>query len=248
MIPAIPRPITLVVLAATAAIPFFVWRVFAARTSRRVSIGLAVFVFGWFALSLLLAPPPASLLARERFYLTPLIPFLAVGALVLAAAALLLSRGAREAVRTASLPAIVALQFYRALGVVFVVLYGLGQLPGHFALPAGWGDIFVGLTAPLVALALARRLRGARGIALAWNAFGLLDLVVAVGMGTGFLAPFLAPELGARVPPVAGMGIFPLILIPTFAVPLSVILHLIAIGRLLLERRARSHLVPNPAR
>ena len=100
--PDIPRPITLVVLAANAAIPFFVWRVFAARASRRVSIGLAVFVFGWFALSLLLAPPPASLLARERFYLTPLIPFFAVGSLVVAAAALLLSHGAREAVRTAS--------------------------------------------------------------------------------------------------------------------------------------------------
>jgi hypothetical protein len=233
MIPHIPWPITLLIVAATAAIPFVVWRVFAARASRRVSIGVAVFVFGWFASSLLLAPAPASVLQRDPFSLTLLIPFFGVTSFAITAGALLLSRQVRDAVAAASLPAITAIQLYRVLGAVFVVLYGLGQLPGHFALPAGWGDIFIGITAPLVALGLSRRVRGARAVALAWNAFGLLDLAVAFGMGTGILAPYLAPELGAQVPPAAGMGVFPLILIPTFAVPMSLILHGIAVARLL---------------
>jgi hypothetical protein len=83
-----------------------------------------------------------------------------------------------------------------------------------------------------VALLLVRNVRGSRPLALAWNGFGLLDLVVAVGMGTGYLSPFLAPELGPRVPPASAMGVFPLILVPTFAVPISVLLHLIALTRL----------------
>lgn len=103
------------------------------------------------------------------------------------------------------------------------------RLPAHFALPAGWGDILVGLTAPLVALGLARGIRGGRTLAISWNVFGLLDLAVAVGMGTGFLAPLLAPDLGPRVPPALAMGVFPMILVPLFAVPMSVLLHLLAL-------------------
>jgi len=67
---------------------------------------------------------------------------------------------------------------------------------------------------------------------VSWNVVGLVDLVVAVGMGTGFLAPFFVPELGSRVPPAAAMGVFPPILVPTFAVPVLVLLHLLALARL----------------
>jgi hypothetical protein len=46
---------------------------------------------------------------------------------------------------------IVGVQLYRALGLMFLVLYAVGRLPGAFALPAGIGDVIVGLVAPLVA-------------------------------------------------------------------------------------------------
>ena len=133
----------------------------------------------------------------------------------------------RRALKGASLPALHGVQVYRTVGVVFVILLAQGQLPAHFAFPAGWGDIAIGLAAPFVALALARGVRGAVPLAVGWNALGLLDLVVAVGMGTGFLAPYLAPELGGRVPPAAAMGVLPMILVPAFAVPISVLLHLL---------------------
>ena len=51
---------------------------------------------------------------------------------------------------------LVGVQLYRALGVIFLILYATGKLPGLFAWPAGVGDIAIGLLAPIVALAYAR--------------------------------------------------------------------------------------------
>jgi len=51
---------------------------------------------------------------------------------------------------------LVAFQFYRVLGVTFLVLYAAGQLPGILALPAGWGDVMVDLTALMVGARAAR--------------------------------------------------------------------------------------------
>jgi hypothetical protein len=55
-----------------------------------------------------------------------------------------------------------------------------------------------------------------------WNLLGILDLVVAVGMGalsSGFL-----PGLGGNVT-TAAMAQLPLVLIPAYRVPLFVMLH-----------------------
>ena len=63
---------------------------------------------------------------------------------------------------------LVGVQLYRALGVIFLILYASGKLPGLFAWPAGVGDIAVGLLAPVVGLAYARapRERGRPGLGL----------------------------------------------------------------------------------
>ena len=60
--------------------------------------------------------------------------------------------------------------------------------------------------------------------------FGLLDLVVA--LGTGFLtspSPFQLLSLAA---PNTLVSAFPLVLIPVFAVPLSVLLHVASLMKL----------------
>ena len=244
MPPTIPWYLTLITLATDFAIVVALWRIFGAAaarsglppgTQRRVRLGIGLFVGAWLALVLLLAPSPASLVERDRFFLSPLIPLFAALGPALALLAILLSPSVRRVVAAASLPAMIGLQFYRTIGVVFLILLGLGQVPAHFALPAGWGDIAIGAAAPLVALALMRRIPGARALAIGWNVLGLLDLVVAVGMGTGLLATLLAPGPGARVPPVPVMGAFPMILVPAFVVPVSVVLHLLALGRLVRE-------------
>jgi hypothetical protein len=123
---------------------------------------------------------------------------------------------------------IVAVQLYRALGVIFLILYTTDKLPGLFTWPAGVGDIIVGLLAPIVALAYARDARRNAGLVTAWNVLGILDLVVAVT--TGFITSPSA--LFSYEPPNELIAIFPLVLIPVYLVPLSVLLHLASLAKL----------------
>ena len=55
------------------------------------------------------------------------------------------------------LPALIGLQTFRIVGVIFIVAWLGGTLPGGFALPAGIGDVAIGLAAPFVATAVADR-------------------------------------------------------------------------------------------
>ena len=66
--------------------------------------------------------------------------------------------------------------------------------------------------------------------------------------GPGARGPVVSPPgLGARVPPAAAMGVFPMILIPTFAVPVSVLLHVVALRGLVRKVRVVGGLVSRPA-
>lgn len=246
MIPHIPWYLTLTVLVTAPAVTFAVWRILTAHASASVRVGVGTALAAWLGLAIVLAPAPGSLAGQDPFALTPLIPIFALGSFAAALAGVRWSPALREAVATASLPGVIGVQVYRVVGAVFVILLAQGQLPAHFAQPAGWGDVAVGLAAVPVALALTG-MAGGRALAIAWNLFGLLDLIVAVGMGTGRLAPYLMPELGSRVPAAAAMGAFPLILIPTFLVPLSVILHVIALARLRRAAPSGRRLVASPA-
>lgn len=120
-------------------------------------------------------------------------------------------------------------QTWRIGGVVFLILHTQGILPGVFALPAGWGDIAVGATAPFVAWAISTPRGLPKLVFVTWNLLGTLDLIIAVSLGIlasasplGILAGEATTEL---------MGKFPLSMIPTFFVPLLIIFHLIALGR-----------------
>ena len=114
-------------------------------------------------------------------------------------------------------------QSWRIAGFTFLALAAYGILPVLFARSAGWGDIFVGATAPLVALGLATP--GHRKSFILWQLLGIADLVTAVTLGT--LAGVLDPHgIGA-----GAMNVLPMSLIPTFAVPLFLILHIICIAQ-----------------
>ena len=112
---------------------------------------------------------------------------------------------------------LVGLQVYRVFGSVFLTGWLAGNLPVIPAVPAGAGDTLVGLLALPVALLLASQARGARGVAVAWNVLGILDLVDAVTLG--------ALTTACALP-------YPLVLIPAFAVPLSVMLHAVSLRQL----------------
>jgi hypothetical protein len=125
---------------------------------------------------------------------------------------------------------IVGVQLYRVLGLIFLVLYASGKLPGLFAWPAGAGDIAVGLLAPIVAGLYAAAPQRYTGSVWAWNVFGIADLAVAVG--TGFLTSPSPLQLFAFANPNEIISAFPLVLVPVYLVPLSVLLHLASLAKL----------------
>ncbi len=120
-------------------------------------------------------------------------------------------------------------QAWRIAGFVFLVLYSYRILPGSFALPAGWGDIFIGATALTVAMKLANP--NHRTVFVIWQILGITDLVLAITSGA--VARFLNPQafVNPDVVNTAPMTVLPLSLIPTFAVPLLLILHIICIAQ-----------------
>src|SRR5262252_1508784 len=85
----------------------------------------------------------------------PAIPLAVI--LPLAVALPLLLRSANIAAALDAIPAswLVGLQVYRVLGAVFLARWAAGQLPAEFALPAGTGDVLVGLLALPAALYVA---------------------------------------------------------------------------------------------
>jgi hypothetical protein len=129
----------------------------------------------------------------------------------------------------------------RVVGVVFLILMAQGHLPAAFALPAGLGDIAIGVAAPFVARRLARAPRRADVIAAAtrFHALGILDLVVALSFGV-LLAP---PWLLGGAPSTEALTLLPLALIPTAAVPLAIALHIVSLRTLRAVDRVE---VPSP--
>jgi hypothetical protein len=148
----------------------------------------------------------------------------------------------RRAVEAVPQEWLVGVQFYRTLGLIFLVLYAQGHMPGAFAWPAGAGDIFVGLLAPVVAFAYARRWTSARRWVQAWNGLGLFDLVVA--LTTGFLTSPSPLQVLAFDSPNRLISAFPLAMVPVFLVPLSILLHLASLAKLRRAATEQSSLRP----
>jgi hypothetical protein len=114
-------------------------------------------------------------------------------------------------------------QSWRIMGFVFILLEARGGLPAIFALPAGYGDMTIGMTATLVAWKLADPSH--RNGLILWQLLGIADLVTAVGLGT--TARLLSPT----GPSMVAMTILPLSLVPTFLVPLFTMFHVICIAQ-----------------
>jgi hypothetical protein len=149
----------------------------------------------------------------------------------------------QEVLRAVPRSWLIGIQAYRGLGSMFLVLFGMKLLPGVFALPAGFGDVLVGLAAlPLAALYAGER-QGHEGWSIAWNILGIADLVIALTVG--FLsAPGPLQQLSLSQPNYL-VGAYPLVMIPVFAVPLSIILHAASLSKVRWSHA--THHVPAPA-
>ncbi|MGE5834906.1 MAG: hypothetical protein ACM4AI_10530 [Acidobacteriota bacterium] len=125
---------------------------------------------------------------------------------------------------------LVGLHVWRFVGFGFILAWALGRLPAGFAFPEGLGDV----AAAAGALALVPSLRRgttSRAWLFAWNTFGLIDLVSALTMGVLYSNAPLG-VLGRGGVTTELMVTFPVSLIPTFLVPVFILLHLLTFVRL----------------
>jgi hypothetical protein len=164
---------------------------------------------------------------------------IAIGApLLLFFAWLRLSQSFREFALSLDLRLITGIQAWRWAGLGFLFLYAHKVLPAMFALPAGLGDMAIGFVAPWMVLGLVRQADFAATAAfIRWNVLGILDLIVAITLGT------LNATLSTGTPgeiSTAPMSTLPLLLIPAFLVPLFLMLHTVALmqSRRLIRSRA----------
>jgi len=138
-----------------------------------------------------------------------------------------LSQSFRDFIFSLDLRLIAGIQAWRWAGLGFLFLYAHKVLPAMFALPAGLGDMAIGFVAPWMVLALVRQADFATSAAfIRWNVLGILDLIVAITLGT--LNATLATGAPGEIS-TAPMATLPLLLIPAFLVPLFLMLHAAAL-------------------
>jgi hypothetical protein len=145
-------------------------------------------------------------------------------------AAYLMSASFRAFADSISLTVLVGSHLWRFVGLGFVIGWLKGALPAGFGIPEGFGDII----AALGALALLPRLRRGtvpRGWLLAWNTFGFIDLISAITMGVLYAQGPLG-VLSAGTVTTGLLVTFPVSLIPTFFVPLFLLVHALIFKRI----------------
>jgi len=196
------------------------------RTAVRVAAMTGIVWAAWAMASALLADADVLRFAPERK-----VPGLVVAVIAGLAVAFSITRVppvARVLAQPDALWGLTLPQVFRPVGVAFLVAMALGRLPAVFALPAGLGDIAVGIEAAFVVRALRRGVVGRRTVWL--NIAGLADILVAFGIG--YAAAPGPVRLLFSSPTTEAISTLPLVLIPTAVVPLAVTLHVLSLRKL----------------
>ncbi len=131
--------------------------------------------------------------------------------------------GFRRFVLSIDIRLLVIVQSWRVVGAAFFFLYAYSILPRVWAFPAAFGDIAMGVTAPIFAMALIGGKYFPQRAFVVWNLLGILDFVVAAVLGL-----VVAEQLGIRTGEISTqpLTVLPLNLFPTFIVPFFILVHL----------------------
>jgi hypothetical protein len=213
-------PTALVVIA----FPALLWR---ERTSPRSALiaGLSgVVLAGWAIATGVLASSGAY--QPPDLHSPPPLGIQLFTALAILAACLWLSPTLRGLLRNRK--NLIRLNVWRLAGAIFLTLMFTGQLPALWAIPAGVGDVLIGAAAFWVAARLDAP--GGRRRATVFNVLGVLDLVVAIGLGIT-VNPGPA-QLFHTTPGAELLTRFPLALVPGFLVPLAFMVHFVSLWQL----------------
>ena len=244
MAPTAPMWAWVVVVAGSIAVAAGVWAGLAAvlgrlglpagSVRRQVAVAGAV-LGGWLLLDIGLGAAHAF---RARAEGVPWIGVGVVAPLVAGYLAHTFSPSVRRLVAGIPLSWLLRVHAPRVMGIAFLILAAQHRLPWVFALPAGIGDILVGLAAPVAARSWKAGGRSARRAVAIFSVAGLVDFVGAIG--TGFLSAPSPLQVLHPQPSTYLMSVLPMVLVPTFLVPLYVLFHVAALGRL--ARTASRHL------
>jgi hypothetical protein len=167
----------------------------------------------------------------------PLVGVLFMAPLLVTGALALRYPKVRSALLAIPMPVLIGLNALRVLGVLFLLLAAAGRLSGPFPFLAGLGDILAGAFAIALALSAARSQKLPLNAIKRWNAFGILDLLVAVGLGItsadGSPVHLIHAGVGSQA-----MQYLPFCLVPTVLVPFYLITHAIIAAQLRALRSA----------
>jgi hypothetical protein len=198
------------------------------RGERRLTVATAAaLLVGWFALAVVLG---SSGVYRGTSARLPTIEFGILIPILIGCVAIWRSSALSRLIDAIPRHWIIAVQAYRVEGVIFLLLYATNLLPGVFALPAGAGDMATGLMGLVIGINAARGRQLRPRTVLMWNLFGIADLIVALTMG--FLTSPSPLQSFAFDHPNQLISVLPLVLIPTFLVPLAILLHIISLVQL----------------
>lgn len=138
----------------------------------------------------------------------------------------------KKIIESLSLDAIVLVHVFRFIGIFFLILNAYGAIPTKFAYIAGFGDIATAVTSIFVAKAIKSKKRYAKKLTLAWNIFGILDIVSV--LTAAIVTTKLSIETGSQ--DVLEITKFPFCLIPGFAPATILFLHFIVFKKLVKDR------------
>jgi hypothetical protein len=155
---------------------------FSAGEQSRAWTACAVTLLSWYALLTVLGLQGVFAITVAR---VPMLPFGILPPIGLGLWLFLKSERLRAAAAALPLWWLVAIQVYRVIGVAFLFVWISGEMPAEAAIPAGGGDVLIGLFAIPAAVAVRSSINGAQSIAYIWNCLGILDFVTAIA--TGFL-------------------------------------------------------------
>lgn len=205
------------------------------NVSRVARLSLAAVVGLWIGAQVALATAGAFGNAFASAF--PLIGVVVAAPPLAVAIAASMFPGVRRALLELPMTLLIGLNFNRIFGVFFLMLALGGRLGGPFPLSAGWGDIIVGVTALPLALLAARKAVGASAL-FWWNAFGTIDLIAAVTLGTLSFngSAWQAIEAGSGADAIQFL---PWVLIPTVLVPFYLIVHGVIFAQLRESRMGR---------
>jgi hypothetical protein len=126
------------------------------------------------------------------------------------------------------LTSLVGIHIFRLIGIFFLITHAYGALPTQFAYTAGMGDITTAIASIFVVKAIEQKKNYARALTIAWNIFGILDIISVIV--SALVVTKLSIQTGVQG--VQEIANFPFCLIPAFAPATIIFMHYLVFKKL----------------